>query len=200
MASAERDGRELIAVVLKSSAEQVFVDAIKLLDYGFENYDGKVIVNKDYEAGEVRIEGGAVKKLEAVTADEMTLSIPAGTDWKNVSVKETMLKDVTAPVSVGQKLGTLTVSYDGEEIGSVDLISPKDVMTAEAAQAAGLIVEGNAGVVGTLLTILKFIAIGALVIVILFVVFVLAVNYLYEKKKRKRKQKRRQRERAGRQA
>lgn len=195
VASAKRDDQELIAVILKSTAEQIFVDAIKLLDYGFQNYDGKVIVKKDFVAGVAKIKDGAVKQLDAVTADQMTLSLPQGTSWKKVDIKEKMLKNLTAPIQAGQKLGTLVVSYDGKEIGSMDLIAPKEVMTAEDAKAAGLIVESGFTASGTLFTVLKFVGIAAVILVILLIGFVLVVNHLYEKKRRKRKAQKRQRQR-----
>ena len=39
MASASRNGHNLIAVVLKSNGREVFADIHKLLNYGFNNFE-----------------------------------------------------------------------------------------------------------------------------------------------------------------
>jgi len=57
VASAQRNGRELIAVVLKSQEEAIYKDARKLLDYGFNNFLPVQVVKKGKRIASVEVSG-----------------------------------------------------------------------------------------------------------------------------------------------
>lgn len=121
-ASAERDGMEMIAVVLHcASSTDRFESAKALLNYGFSNY--ALITPEAGQIPSVPVALGQIDQITPVPADEAPLlidrSLAAGVET-TVSVDET----VTAPVEAGQKLGTLTVSSGETVLAERDLVAP----------------------------------------------------------------------------
>ena len=114
-ATAERDGMELIAVVLKgTTSQQRFEDAKTMLNYGFSTYALHTV-----EAAEPF----APLPVRLGMQDTVSLTLPE--DGRKVLVKKAQIASLTqetslpemvdAPVVQGQKLGTLTVR-DGEMV------------------------------------------------------------------------------------
>ena len=126
--AAERDGLELITVVLQaSSGDQIWEDTIALLDYGFTNFTSVQPVKQ----GDI-LETAAVRYGDAVNllaADSFELTRPIGV--ADVSV-EIMVEPVTAPVSKGTPLGEAVILAAGEPVGTVPLLA------ADHAQRAAL--------------------------------------------------------------
>ena len=126
-ATAERDGMELIAVVLGAEDTQTrFASASSLLNYGFSNYSLKKMTEQDEPMGEVRVSKG---KAESVTARASeTYSILVKKSEKNEPEKTLKMKDsITAPVKQGDKLGEIVYSENGETIKTIDIVAAQDV-------------------------------------------------------------------------
>ena len=126
-ATAERDGMELVAVVLGAEDTQTrFASASSLLNYGFSNYSLKKMTEKDEPMGEVRVSKG---KAESVTAQASeAYSILVKKSEKNEPEKIVKMKDsITAPVKQGDKLGEIVYSENGETIKTIDIVAAQDV-------------------------------------------------------------------------
>ena len=124
-ASAERNGMELIAVVLHcASSTDRFESAKALLNYGFSNY--ALITPELGELPAVPVTLGTSMEITPVLADETPIlidkALAAGVETR-VCVDES----VTAPVEAGQTLGTLTITSGGQTIAERDLIAPEAV-------------------------------------------------------------------------
>ena len=124
-ASAERNGMELIAVVLHcASSTDRFESAKALLNYGFSNY--ALITPELGELPAVPVTLGTAAEITPVLADETPIlidkALAAGVETR-VCVDES----VTAPVEAGQTLGTLTITSGGQTIAERDLIAPEAV-------------------------------------------------------------------------
>ena len=124
-ASAERNGMELIAVVLHcASSTDRFESAKALLNYGFSNY--ALVTPEPGELPAVPVTLGTAAEITPVLADETPLlidkALAAGVETR-VCVDES----VTAPVEAGQTLGTLTITSGGQTIAERDLIAPESV-------------------------------------------------------------------------
>ena len=75
-ATAERDGMELIAVVMKApSTAQRFEDAKTLLDYGFANY---ALINSGAEKSQIPVKLGVGDFVTAVPAGEDAVLVDTG--------------------------------------------------------------------------------------------------------------------------
>ncbi len=113
-ATAERDGMELIAVVMKSpSTNQRFEDAKALLDYGFASYS-LVPVYPDAPLAPVDVLLGVSAQVQPRPERDCRLLVRRGEE-KQVSTRLSMAQDVEAPVEQGQTLGQLEV-YVGDEL------------------------------------------------------------------------------------
>ena len=125
-ATAERDGMELIAVIMKSpTGPERFEDAKALLDYGFANY---ALVNVYPEAplAPVDVLLGTVSQVQPQLQRECRLLVRKGQE-DQVSTKLTLAEDLEAPVEQGQTLGQLEV-YVGEELrDTVPIVSAQQV-------------------------------------------------------------------------
>jgi D-alanyl-D-alanine carboxypeptidase (penicillin-binding protein 5/6) len=124
-ASAERDGLSLIAVVLGAESSQARFQACKqLLDYGFANY----ALIKPELTGEnsVAVKLGAAKAVTAVPSELPQLLIDKG-QCGDVNIRIELEEEVTAPVSRGQKLGTLTVRAGDQVLAQVNMIAKEAV-------------------------------------------------------------------------
>ena len=113
-ATAERDGMELIAVVMKApSTSQRFEDAKALLDYGFANYT-LASVYPDSPLAPVEVLLGAQGQVQPQLQRECKLLVRRGEE-SQISTRLTLAERVEAPVDEGQILGQLEV-YVGDEL------------------------------------------------------------------------------------
>ena len=124
-ASAERNGMELIAVVLHcASSTDRFESAKALLNYGFSNY--ALLTPEPGELPAVPVVLGQDAEITPILADETPIlidkSLAAGVET-SVRVDES----VTAPVEPGQTLGTLTITSGDRTIAERALVAPEGV-------------------------------------------------------------------------
>ena len=124
-ASAMREDMELIAVVLGCSTSQERFSACKsMLDYGFANY---ALIQPDVDAyPEVHITLGVKKQVKVTTTDRCSLLIDKGQKNEVRCTLEVMEK-VTAPVSKGQRLGTMTVRCGEQILAQLPLVAEETV-------------------------------------------------------------------------
>ena len=125
-ATAERDGMELIAVVMRSpTVGQRFEDAKALLDYGFANYS-LVPVYPDAPLAPVDVLLGVQAQVQPQLERDCRLLVRKGEEGQ-VGTRLSMAEDVEAPVERGQILGRLEV-YVGEELrDTVPILAPEPV-------------------------------------------------------------------------
>ena len=137
-ASAQRDGMELVAVVMgaKTSAER-FSACKSLLDYGFSTYG---VVTPELEEMSVPVKLGTEDCVTAIPAEDPTLLIEKA--QKNMVTTEIQLEEsVKAPVSRGQKLGMLTVKAGEYVLKQIPLVAKEGVSKLSFGQIWGLILR-----------------------------------------------------------
>ena len=124
-ASAQRDGMELIAVVLgcDTSAER-FAACKSMLDHGFASY--ALVSPKLDSLVAVPVRLGTADQVQAVPAADGSVLIDKS--QKNSVTTEIELTDgVDAPVSQGQRLGTMTVKSGEQILAEVPLVAAEPV-------------------------------------------------------------------------
>ena len=124
-ATAQRDGMELIAVVLGSETSQDRFQACKqMLDYGFANY---ALVHPAPEGiHSVPVTLGKQQTVSAVPAENTAFLIDKA-QLSQVKIQVTMDDTVAAPVSKGQRLGTMTISAGGQVLRQIPMIATEAV-------------------------------------------------------------------------
>ena len=138
-ASAQRDGLELVAVVMGCETSQKRFAACKaMLDYGFANY--ALISPEIPENCGVPVELGTVKTVDAVPGDLAGLLIAKG-QKSSVTTRLDLEPSVTAPVSRGQRLGTLTVLSGEQVLSQIPLVAAEGVPRLTWSQLLGKILR-----------------------------------------------------------
>jgi len=126
-ASATRDGRRLISVVIGMDSEEARAQAsLALLNYGFRFYESVAAVAPGAPVTTIRPWKGAVTELPLGVAAPLTVSVPRGAG-ERLQVKPQVDGPVFAPVAAGQKLGTLTVLLDGRPLRVEPLVALAEV-------------------------------------------------------------------------
>ena len=125
-ASAQRDGMELIAVVMGSKTSQDRFAACKsMLDYGFANY--ALYTPTLEQMAEVPVVLGKAPSAAAVPAEVPALLVQKG-QLAAITSEVTLDESVTAPVSQGQRLGTLTIRTGEQVLREVPLVAEAAVV------------------------------------------------------------------------
>ena len=124
-ATALRDGMELIAVVMGADTSVNRNNACKqLLDYGFANF--AVITPELPEPEPVSVKLGKETTVEAVLGDTGGMLIDKARKG-GVTMELSVTESVAAPVSRGQRLGTLTVKTGDQILKEVPLVAAEGV-------------------------------------------------------------------------
>lgn len=124
-ASAEREGLGLIAVVMgcKTSQER-FAACKSMLDYGFANF--ALISPALPENAAVPVKLGRQDTVRAIPGEAAELLVDKA-QRNNISTDVKLDAEVTAPVSQGQRLGTLTVRAGEQILAEVPLVAAEGV-------------------------------------------------------------------------
>jgi len=121
IASAQRDGKELIAVVLGSNAR--YADVINLFEYGFHNWNIYTL-SKDTPIGEIEVRNGHEDLLNLYPACSITEIYPKNS---NFIVKKNIPEYIVAPVLEGTELGMLEIYLDDIKIQTIPIVAGTDI-------------------------------------------------------------------------
>ncbi len=126
-ATAERDGMQLIAVVLGApTSNDRFSDAKALLDYGFANYGLWYGPGVEESVGQVEVKKGERDFVEVQPEGGLYALVKKGTLGKEELVIETN-ESASAPLKKGTVLGKIKCVIDGETVAEENLIAAEDV-------------------------------------------------------------------------
>ena len=127
LATAERDGRRLIAVIMGAEtwAEREN-EALKLLNYGFRNFEIKDICRAGQTIASIPVKRGKDDTVDAVAEHDLAVTT-SKLDPDAVKVIEDFPALQRAPVYKGDIVGSLTVVVDGEPLHKVSVTAKEDV-------------------------------------------------------------------------
>ena len=126
-ASAQRNGMELVAVVLAGeTSNDRFGGAKKMLDYGFANYNYEKL-NADLEDGLcVKVEDGVKDQVSVTTKDSVNLLVPK-TQKGDITRKTEWNEKIVAPIKKGDVLGYVNIYMGEEQVGKIEILANEDV-------------------------------------------------------------------------
>ena len=128
--TAKRDNMRLITVVMNEpDTDKRSSDTTKLLDYGFNVYMVKNIIDEKTVVGETPIELGEVTKTKVVSKETITILNKKTDENKNITYN-LKLDNVVAPVKKGDKIGTIDIIENGVVKSTVDATVIEDVNKA----------------------------------------------------------------------
>lgn len=126
VASAERDGVELVAVVLGTRHEDDrFTQAAKLLEWGFAHYRRVRVASAGTVAALVPVSDYLDERVGAVVSADATA--PVFDVRGALSTSAVMASRVRAPVRKGQRLGTLVVRQEGRLVAQAPIVAERAV-------------------------------------------------------------------------
>jgi serine-type D-Ala-D-Ala carboxypeptidase (penicillin-binding protein 5/6) len=123
LASAQRDGRRLITVVLGTDGENARAEqSLALLNYGFRFYETAPAAEAGKPLLTIRAWKGEDKELALGLAQPLLVSVPHGAAGR-LQLQPESAGTVHAPVAAGQALGTLKVLLDGKVVREEPLVA-----------------------------------------------------------------------------
>ena len=123
-ATAQRDGLGLVAVVMGCATSQDRFSACKqLLDYGFANYS---LAAPQIDAQMIPVKLGVLSYAQAIPAQQPELLVDKS-QRDQVHTELTLEETLAAPVSKGQRLGTLSVKVGDQTIAQIPMIAAEAV-------------------------------------------------------------------------
>ena len=127
VSSAERGSMRLISVIAGAEDETSRIQATRrLLEYGFKFFVTQKILNANEEYKEVTVWGGQDDTLALGVAENVSITIPR-TSFKDLKINYTFKNNIQAPISSGQKIGTVDILSNDQIIFSKDLVALKDI-------------------------------------------------------------------------
>ncbi|CAM3567722.1 D-alanyl-D-alanine carboxypeptidase family protein [Halomonas lysinitropha] len=123
VASAKRDDMRLISVVMGTASEEARAqETQKLLSYGFRYYE----TLKLYDAGAVlntpRVWGGDKNELRVGVDRNVVMTVPRARS-EELTAKLDIQADLTAPITAGDRVGTMEVRQGEELVGERPLVA-----------------------------------------------------------------------------
>lgn len=127
LASAKRDGRRLISVVMGGQSWAYREQANQeLLNYGFRNFDTASVLGASAPVQSMKVYKGAETAVGIGTLEPVYIALPAG-EKDRLQVQPQVSGKLIAPLSAGQKVGEASIMLDGKELKKVPLVVVKDV-------------------------------------------------------------------------
>ncbi|MDR1138584.1 MAG: D-alanyl-D-alanine carboxypeptidase [Clostridiales bacterium] len=129
-ATAKRGNTRLISVVIGENDSKVRnFEVSSLLNYGFGNYETRQLVFREQPIQDIVV-NRARQPLLPVAAKDDYFCFGKKTARTNTTYQVNIEVD-RAPISKGQKVGTLNIVQDGNVCAKLDLIATKDISQVE---------------------------------------------------------------------
>lgn len=181
----DKEGLELVGVILGTdSYDTLFKESQALLEYGYRNYKVQTLIQdgKYYGRYEV-IDAVDNTPVDIQVKGEVSHLLPTSEEELNAALKveENLETPLTAPIEKDQVLGSITWYYNGEEIGSVDLVAMNAVEKTMAAKIRDKINEliNNKK--------LRFIAIIIVILIVFFIILRIILKGISRRRNYKRR-------------
>ena len=112
---------------------QQFSESRRLLEWGFDNFDRITISPDDSPVTSVAVTlSEETDEVLVRSIGSISRTLPTGMNMDDIETEIHLIADtVEAPVKEGQKMGTITMFYEGTEYGTLDLVALSDVEKSE---------------------------------------------------------------------
>ncbi len=130
VASAKRDERRLISVVLGTEKENLrTTESQRLLNHGFMEFESLLLYRKDHPVSSLRVWKGTLDQVEVGFRNDRFVSVPAA-QRSRLSARLETRQPLIAPVNSGQAMGTLHLLLDGQPYLELPVVALKNVPLA----------------------------------------------------------------------
>jgi D-alanyl-D-alanine carboxypeptidase (penicillin-binding protein 5/6) len=130
IASSRRSGRRLLSVLLGSTSENARAqESQKLLNWGFQFFDSVKLFGTGEVVRPLEVWKGASRTVKAGVQGDLYVSVPKGEGAK-LKADLVSQQPLVAPLTQGQRIGTLRVSFDGKPLAEYPLVALEAVAPA----------------------------------------------------------------------
>lgn len=151
------------------------LDTKKLYQWAFENLKMTSVVQQGDPQGEVGLEYAWNKDTLLVeAAQNFNTILPSSVKPSSIVVTTDLPKSIEAPVEKGQKIGTATLSYAGQELTTIDLVASESVERSNLLHTLSQVQQ--------VVTSRWFILIVSVILTLLVIYIIIAV--IYNRKRR----------------
>ena len=190
VSAAERKGSRLISVVMgcergDKTYYSSFYETKRLFEWGYENFASKTLLKQNEEVQSVAVRLSTQSdQLVLIAQSEITATVPIDVEPEHMERIVEAPESVDAPIKAGDKLGTVTLQYNGVTYGSADLVALSDVTLSEVLYYADKLENFFRSPV---------FRIGLLVLVVLLILYIFL--YIVRERNRRARRTRRTRQR-----
>lgn len=171
LSSGVKNNMRLISAVFKTEGDNLYLDSRTLLDYGFDNFSSKTIINKEDYISTKKIILSEQGKLVYEPKYSYKVVLPNGSKENNYTQK-VKLNKIDLPIKKGNTIGQLEVYNNKKLEHSIDLIAINDVNSIFE-----IITENK-----IIVSIVKLI----FILFVLFIILILIIVIIKKRKRRKR--------------
>lgn len=125
------------------------LDTIRMLNYGFDNFESIQAVSKGEILGEIRVKQGKAKDTVTLSAGGgVAVIVPKGTEKDALEIRMNVPDALYAPLTKGQEVATVSILHQGQELGTgllcADVDIERSVLLARAG-SGGMALEQDRG-------------------------------------------------------
>lgn len=194
VAYAKKNDIELISVVMKSKGSSSYTDTTTMFEYGFTNYEPKEIFNKEGYKNKTSVvqefndKDIPLGEIYLVAEDSFSTDLPKTIDVSQIEKVADIPNQVVAPIKVGDKVGTLNFVYNGNVVGSVNLLAETKIDKIDEQKLQRK--EDLKAFFNVILKIAKYTAIGVTIFVVGFFGLAFISRTIVRHRRKKRRQNR----------
>ena len=189
----KKDDMELIAVVMKGKGTEIYTDSVKLFEYGFNQYSKKTIFNKSsFEKTSPVVQIFNEKTIDLGIANlsaknDLSLNLPKNIQEDKIISKINLEPTITAPLKIGDTVGSISFMYNNNIIANVDIISDSKIDIIPEKK-----LERKEKIKMFIIRLIKFLFFTIVILLILFIIIIITgfISRKYFKYKRKKSRKR----------
>jgi len=123
ISSAKRSDFRLISVVLGTTSDNVrAAESQKLLNFGFQFYESKLIYAANKAITRQKVWKGTESEVDLTVAKAVYLTLPQG-EYANMKANLRIAKPLQAPLTAHQTVGAVDFSLGGKVVHSVPLVT-----------------------------------------------------------------------------
>ena len=125
-ATMEKNNMRLLSIVMKEDTkDNRNDDTIAMMEYGFSNYGSKNIINKNEFEEKMIVDNSYDKEVKYYINSDVNIIVNKNVKTIDYKIDKELL-NVKAPLKKNDKVGILTLKYDGNEY-KYDLIVKEDI-------------------------------------------------------------------------
>ena len=130
ISSAKRTGMRLISVVMNTPSFKAREDgSLALLNYGFSFYQTLPVLTKGQVLKSTVVRKGVENVIAAIPSSDITVTIPRGRE-ADVKAEVSLPNILIAPLNHATAIGSVTLTLDGNSLGTYDVYPAHDVVQA----------------------------------------------------------------------